>query len=65
VESRDASVTVAPLVSVNAKSGAFWPTLGPCVEDGKCFPKEKVKTQNKTKAATLIVVKMGPAILPR
>ena len=65
VESRDASVTVAPLVPGNAKSGAFWPTLGAWLEGGKCFPKEKVKTQNKIRTATLSVVKMGPATLPR
>ena len=65
VESRDASVTVAPLVSDKAKSGAFWPTLGACVEAGKCFPKEKVKRQNKASAATLSVVSIGPATFPR
>ena len=65
VESRDASVTVAPLVSDNAKSGAFWPTLGAWVEGGKCFPKEKIDKQKKSRAATLRVVRIGPAILPR
>src|SRR6266404_4304258 len=65
VERREASETVLPVVSESAKSGAFWPTLGACAEGGRCLPKENMVRQKKTRAATLMVARMGPAILPR
>ena len=65
VERSEASETVLPVVSARAKSGAFWPTLGACADGGRRLPKEKMVRQKKTRAATLMVVRMGPAILPR
>ena len=65
VERSEASETVLPLVSARAKSGAFWPTLGACAEGGRCLPKENIVKQKKIRAATLRVVRIGPAIFPR
>ncbi len=65
VERSEASDTVLPVVSASAKSGAFWPTLGACAEGGRCLPKENMVKQKKTRAATLTVARIGPAILPR
>src|SRR6266481_4452624 len=49
VVSSEASETVLPLVSVSAKSGAFWPTLGAAAEGGRCLPKENMVRQKKTR----------------